>query len=67
MYGTVLAVHTSGSLYVFEKISASWTQTGSYTTGTFTNIQMYSNFIVAGNSGWLLSSDFDCLFFFDIY
>lgn len=51
MYGLVLAVQNSASLYIFEKISTSWTQTAIHTTGTFSNVQIYSNFVVAGNTG----------------
>jgi hypothetical protein len=51
MYGLVLAAQTDSTVYIFEKISATWTLTASYSTGTFTNVQIHSNFVVAGNTG----------------
>ena len=51
MYGSVLAVQTNDAIFIYEEISSSWTQTASHSTGTFKSVQMYSNFVVAGNSG----------------
>lgn len=52
MYDDVLAAHADDTIFVFERISGAWTAMSSYTsTGTFKNVQMYSNWIVAGNKG----------------
>lgn len=50
MYDLVLAVQNDDSIFIFEKITGSWTQTASITS-SYKNVQMYSNFVVAGSSG----------------
>jgi hypothetical protein len=54
MYDSVLAVLTDDEIFLFQKISSSWTQTSSHQTGTFKSVQIYDNFIVAGNSSTLI-------------
>jgi hypothetical protein len=51
LYDSVLAAQTDSTVYIFEKISSAWSQTATYSQGTFTNVKIYSNWIVAGNEG----------------
>lgn len=51
MYGNVLAVQNDASIFIFEKITGSWTQTASHTSNAYKNVQMYSNFVVGGSTG----------------
>jgi hypothetical protein len=54
MYGTLIAAQDKSSVFVFEKISAQWTQMSTHTPSNINNVAMYSNYIVVGTKGIML-------------